>query len=157
MENQFYYKQNGKYYGPCALTLIEQGFEQKQLRPTDLVLDSSNGFWYPVGHYLGKPSPARNPLMTPPVPEVRSENTPMVPADISEPRGHQSDSEDNPPVSEEVTERNPTLYVAGLLLFIFGVADFLLGNLMDIDLTGVSWSPLVGFALGGYLLQKSTT
>jgi hypothetical protein len=40
------------------------------------------------------------------------------------------------------------LYWFGVLLMLFGVADALLSRLANIDLTGVTWSPIVAGGLG---------
>ena len=41
----------------------------------------------------------------------------------------------------------------GVLLIVFALVDFGLGRFMDIDITGVPWSPLVSGVIGSLLLR----
>lgn len=43
------------------------------------------------------------------------------------------------------------LGILGILFLGFALVDFLLGSWFDIDMTGVSWSPIVLGAIGGIL------
>lgn len=45
------------------------------------------------------------------------------------------------------------LKVIGWILVIFGILDFALYYLADVDLTGVSWSPYIAGALGWGLIE----
>jgi hypothetical protein len=46
-----------------------------------------------------------------------------------------------------------TLRWVGILLILFAILDVVLGRIFAIDITGVSWSPLVSGIAGGTLLK----
>ena len=45
------------------------------------------------------------------------------------------------------------LKILGGLCILFGIVDFASYMFMGIDLTGVSWSPIVAFIVGGILFK----
>lgn len=45
------------------------------------------------------------------------------------------------------------LSLIGLLLVGFGILDVVLANFFEIDITGVSWSPIAAWVSGGLLLK----
>ena len=47
------------------------------------------------------------------------------------------------------------LKIVGYLFYVAAVADLVLYNFMEIDLTGVSWSPIVGFLIGSALIKTA--
>lgn len=69
----------------------------------------------------------------------------------------EDDSEITDIIEEENTENvvalGPVLTnIGGILCYIFAVADYVLGSLGVVDLTGFSWSPIL-FSVLGLLLQ----
>ena len=52
---------------------------------------------------------------------------------------------------------NTALAVIGGVLMLLGVIDFVSGNFMGIDFTGVSWSPIVFGTIGGFLFRIGTS
>lgn len=45
------------------------------------------------------------------------------------------------------------LRVLGFLLILFAIVDVVLGRVFEIDITGVTWSPIVAGLAGGALLR----
>ncbi|MEL6896070.1 MAG: hypothetical protein AAFP90_08210 [Planctomycetota bacterium] len=56
-------------------------------------------------------------------------------------------------LSRQVFRVTAILYIVGILLIIFGIADFCLFTFAGMDITGVSWSPIAAGITGGIVMR----
>ena len=45
--------------------------------------------------------------------------------------------------------------ITGYICYGFGALDFILGNFLEIDITGLWWSPIVLFIIGSFIIKMA--